>query len=448
MTAETAVHAEFTQPQPLTVSRTGTGASSGTVTSTAPDNSIDCGSVCGPTAFPEGSDVTLHAATATAHQTFDGWSGGGCSGTDDCTVTMDGPITVTATFTQITHSLTAHTDGDGSGTVSAASTAISGCTDGPPAAGTCADQINEGDSVTLSATAILHSTFAGWSVAGQPGACSGLGDCTVSADANTDVTATFTLNRHDLNVTVDGNGSGDVDADARARFSTAPNQAAPVRTTCLEGTPVTLTATPGAHSSLAWSGDCDLVNGDTCTTTVDGAKNVTATFTLITHTLAVSTSGSGSVSCDGGACASSYVEGTTVTLAATPAAGNQFDGWSGACAGAGGCTVTLNADAAVGAAFSAIPAPPAPTPPATTPPTTKKKLTFGKCVKNANKTYKKLLKKAKRKHGKARAKAIKAAKRKRGKLINRCKVRFHKKKGKRHHKRHGNKRNHKRGGGR
>ena len=44
------------------------------------------------------TEVTL-TAEASEDSTFDGWSGGGCSGTGDCTVTMDQPHTVTATFT-------------------------------------------------------------------------------------------------------------------------------------------------------------------------------------------------------------------------------------------------------------------------------------------------------------------------------------------------------------
>jgi hypothetical protein len=37
-------------------------------------------------------------AKADASSTFAGWSGGGCSGTKTCTVTVDAPVTVTADF--------------------------------------------------------------------------------------------------------------------------------------------------------------------------------------------------------------------------------------------------------------------------------------------------------------------------------------------------------------
>jgi hypothetical protein len=51
---------------------------------------------------------------------------------------------------------------------------------------TCSSSFNSGQSVTLTASAALGSTFAGWS-----GACSGTGTCTVSMTEARSVTATF-----------------------------------------------------------------------------------------------------------------------------------------------------------------------------------------------------------------------------------------------------------------
>jgi len=84
-----------TGPEPahtLTVTKAGTG--SGTVTSTPAG--IDCGSACSAS-YGSGTTVTLTATAATG-STFGGWSGGGCSGTGTCQVTMDAAKTVTATF--------------------------------------------------------------------------------------------------------------------------------------------------------------------------------------------------------------------------------------------------------------------------------------------------------------------------------------------------------------
>jgi hypothetical protein len=59
----------------------------------------------------------------------------------------------------------------------------------------------------------------------------------------------------------------------------------------------------------------------------------------------------GGITC-GGDCSESYLEGTVVTLTATPSAGSTFTGWSGDCTGTGSCVVTMAAARSVTAAFS------------------------------------------------------------------------------------------------
>jgi hypothetical protein len=78
----------------LTVAKAGSGT--GTVTSDP--SGIDCGSDC-TEVYEEGTAVVL-TATPDSGSDFAGWSGGGCSGTGDCTVTLTADITVTATFSQ------------------------------------------------------------------------------------------------------------------------------------------------------------------------------------------------------------------------------------------------------------------------------------------------------------------------------------------------------------
>jgi hypothetical protein len=77
----------------LSVSKSGTG--SGTVSSDPAG--IDCGTTCSAD-YDYNTVVTL-SASADPGSTFTGWSGGGCSGTGDCVVTMDGARSVTAEFT-------------------------------------------------------------------------------------------------------------------------------------------------------------------------------------------------------------------------------------------------------------------------------------------------------------------------------------------------------------
>ena len=94
MSADQAVSATFAAIPPptptLTVSLAGSG--SGTVTATG----ISCPGTCSHS-YTAGSSVVL-TASAAAGSSFSGWSGGGCSGTGSCTVTMSADQTVTATF--------------------------------------------------------------------------------------------------------------------------------------------------------------------------------------------------------------------------------------------------------------------------------------------------------------------------------------------------------------
>jgi len=77
---------------PLAVVKAGTGK--GTVTSSPAG--ISCGASCSWN-YTSGTVVRLSAAPA-AGSIFTGWSGGGCSGTGSCTVTMTVRTKVTATF--------------------------------------------------------------------------------------------------------------------------------------------------------------------------------------------------------------------------------------------------------------------------------------------------------------------------------------------------------------
>ena len=76
----------------LTAAKSGTG--SGTVTSSP--SGINCGSACS-SSYASGTAVTL-TATADTDSVFAGWSGGGCSSTGTCTVTLSANTIVTAAF--------------------------------------------------------------------------------------------------------------------------------------------------------------------------------------------------------------------------------------------------------------------------------------------------------------------------------------------------------------
>jgi len=151
---------------------------SGTVTS-APTG-IDCGSVCSAT-LAHGAVVTLSAQSASGW-VFSGWSGGGCTGTGYCIVTMTSATSVSANFALAppnTHALTVALPGSGSGRVTSSPVGID-------CGAACVFSFDAGATVSLAATASADSVFAGWS-----GACTGTGNCQVKMDAAKSATATF-----------------------------------------------------------------------------------------------------------------------------------------------------------------------------------------------------------------------------------------------------------------
>jgi hypothetical protein len=96
MDADRSVTATFAlQTRTLSVTKSGSG--SGTVTSSPAG--IDCGSTCSH-AFAYGSSVSL-SASPQAGSTFAGWSGGSCSGTGSCLLTVNADTTFTAVFNLI-----------------------------------------------------------------------------------------------------------------------------------------------------------------------------------------------------------------------------------------------------------------------------------------------------------------------------------------------------------
>ena len=340
LSSDRTVTATFTAMHTLTVARAGTG--SGTVTGTG----ISCPSTCSHS-YTAGSTVTLTASPASG-SSFGGWSGGGCSGTGTCQVTLNSNTTVSATFNlQQQHTLTVSKSGGGSGGVSSSPAGID-------CGSTCQHAFDAGTQVTLTATAGPGSTFAGWS----GGGCSGTGTCQVTLNSNTTITASFDSQQNVLTVIKSGSGSvtsnpAGIDCGGTCSANYGP------------GTIVLLYATAAPGSTFTgWTG-AGCQGTAFCVVYMAGAQSVTATFqavspsTLTAHTWG---SGSGSVSSDTGGiacpgtCTASYAYGTQVTLTAAAASGSTFVGWSGGgCKGTGTCVMTVDSAQDVTATFEKDP---------------------------------------------------------------------------------------------
>ena len=240
-------------PNTLAVTLSGTGT--GTVTSSP--IGIDCGIDCNEM-YAVGTVVTL-TATPGPNSTFDGWMGD-----PDCTdgsVTMDAARGCTATFTQITQTLTVTRAGSGSGTVFSSPPGIS-------CGGVCMALFNQGSVVGLTTVPSAGSVFSGWT-----GDCDAGGNVTMSGPRS--CTATFTQ-QFMLTAEQVGSSVGNI---------TSSPAGIDCGSDCTElyddGTVVTLTAPAAAMGSTfaGWSNGCSSVAAVT-NVTVDANKTCTATYTL------------------------------------------------------------------------------------------------------------------------------------------------------------------------
>ena len=129
---------------------------------------------------------------------------------------------------------------------------------------------------------------------------------------------------------------------------------------------VTLIAAPATGSVFfGWSAPgCG--SNPMCPVSITADATVTATFTLTTHLLSVSTSGPGTGTVSStpagilacatvpsiGTCSALFDYNTMVTLTPSPATGSSFSAWNGACGGNGTCVVTMDQARMVTASFT------------------------------------------------------------------------------------------------
>ncbi|MGI9101576.1 MAG: InlB B-repeat-containing protein, partial [Terriglobales bacterium] len=348
-------------PQSHNLSVSASPSSGGTVVSNPAG--ISCGGTC-TTPFVDGTSVALTVLPAQGFA-FTGW-GGSCSGNGGCSIAMSADHTVVANFGpppigQIT--LSVNSSGDGTGTISSNPAGIN-CSN-------CSTAVQQGTTITLSATPDPGSTFTGWSGAN----CLGTAACTINANGSTSVTAVFSqLVTVGVSLSnVGGTGSGSVSSFPAGIDCPSVTCSSPFPS----GTVVSFAAKPdpgfvfqGWSGACSGTGPCTLTMSTNLATTnvapgVSAKKiNLNASFSVASYNLSttISTTGTaagqvtsptGPLNCTSGTCTLSYTSGTSVTLTAAPTNANTvFAGWSGSsCAGTGTCTVTVSANTSVTAKF-------------------------------------------------------------------------------------------------
>lgn len=255
----------------LTVVRSGEGA--GRVTSSPVGISCGNGGLCSTT-FPTGSQVTLTASLENGTSIFDGWSGGGCSGTGSCIVTLNSNNTLNSET--VVSAIFSTTGVMRIVTIPQLPSGLVGVT---------YSQSLETNSWAAPYTwSIVSGNLpAGLSLNASTGVISG-------TPIITDINNRFIVKVRDnfgtiamiemfikiyantLSVTKSGTGSGVVSSSPSgiscAEFCSAQFSAI---------TTVTLTATPDDMSNfIGWSGDCS--GTGPCSFSMSGNKNVIATF--------------------------------------------------------------------------------------------------------------------------------------------------------------------------
>lgn len=304
----------------LTVTKSGTGA--GTVTSSPAG--INCGSTCAAN-YVNGTSVTL-TATAGSGSTFAGWSGSGCSGTGNCTVSMTQARSVTATF-------------NGAACANCAqfiSQTINGV-------------LNPGN---LSLTLVAGQTYPVSVVFKNTG--TNTWTCCSPAWNNGDPFSNlWNANGYKLGNLVDPTPWGSSSVRVKVPSNTAQGSNATFSYN------ITAPATPGNYrfqnrmvqEFVAFFGDSSsyieiqVVSGQALTVTKAGTGS--GTVNSGSSPLPV-------INC-GSTCSGSYPSGTSITLSATASAGSVFAGWSGSgCSGTGSCTVSMTQARSVTATFNTI----------------------------------------------------------------------------------------------
>jgi hypothetical protein len=209
--------------------------------------------------LPIGGGVELRATPGPGYR-FGHWEGDACVGAGPvCTAWVTSWVRTTAVFDQASL-VTVTRTGSGSGSVSSSPAGVT-CGAG------CSATFDPGQKVTLTASPDAGSRFAGWS-----GACAGSAPaCTLEATVGAQsVQATFVKLAM---LTVHRTGRGRI-RDEAGRI----NCGATCTATVDDGSTTTLRAKPArGFRFVRWGGAC---SGKTltCTLTVSGSEDVTATF--------------------------------------------------------------------------------------------------------------------------------------------------------------------------
>ncbi len=339
---DVAATASFTPRHLLTVSFVGAPGTAGSVEVVSGGAMVTAAPSSNTLRLRHGSQVTLTPAAGAPARLFVGWTDARCqsAGRGVCTIAaLLEPTTVAPRFeTPYVWTFTPPLNGMVAATLNA----------GP--ATSPINDVTVADQLVFTAMADSGYEFSAWTGC-APGSGDPVGQCTLSGSdlgMNGVVSATFRAVMSTLSVIAGANGS--VAVELNGATAGAATAGAPSEVTATVEDAVTLTAEPAAGYAFAgWtltpsSLSCneDPATSATCTLpvgSITAGGSAAASFVAIVFDVAVTASGSGtvSVSRDGGM-VTSVAAGMTETIAATvedmvtltaaPAAGHAFSAWA------------------------------------------------------------------------------------------------------------------------
>ena len=290
-------------------------------------NAIGSSTITTTQSFAQGTVVNLSPVPTPGYQ-FTAWSGACTGNAPACAVTMSAARSVTATFSRVaapTVTLSASPATVTTGTTTTLSWSSTGATSCTASGAWSGSRGTSGSQASAALTANSSFTLA----------CTGAGG-TTSRTASVTVTppqSTWTrIASEGASFTVNGTQT--------VRYGAG---------------------TSWIQRSVTNSGQCTnaFFGSDPAWGVLKSCEVMSGASGPTSYLLSTVVSGSGTVTSApsgihcGSTCSASFASGSSVTLTATPAAGQTFNGWSGACSGTGSCTVSMTAARSATAAFTA-----------------------------------------------------------------------------------------------
>jgi PKD repeat protein len=290
------------------------------------------------TQFLSGTEVAVEAVTASGWE-FVSWSGDASGSSNPMVVTMDTAKSITASFTQLSYTLSLDKVGSGSVKVDGSTVAL------PYSA-----QFLSGTDVTIEAVPESGWEFGSWS-----GDASGSGNpVVVTMDGDKAIGATFSQSSYTLSLDKVGSGSAKVNGTTCSL---------PWSGSFPSGSSVTLEAIADEGWRFAsWSGDASGPDNP-ITVEVNQSISVVATFVQLGEfTLTVTKVGSGTVRVNGTEqtlpWTGPFFEGSEVVVEAVAGSTQEFVEWSGDASGSDNpLTVLMDGDKAIIANFMCVESP-------------------------------------------------------------------------------------------